>query len=276
MNFDTNLAAVHGYLCADGYVIKNPPSQKHKYYHIGLRNTNKILLKDFQRRFTKVFKIKPIIIPNERCKIQSKEIFEKLTKNYSYYSYEWKLPKLNKEQLKFWLRAFFDCEAWIENQKAKNRAIRADCVNLNGLRDVQKALDEFEIDSTIRKRKENMWRLNICGLDDIRNFDNEIGFLHPDKKTRLAAAIGSYKNYEWNIPKTRNELIQFINLQGKKRASRNEIRLFSIRKRNLIVLRNKLSAYHISSKLRGPWKNNSGSIYFCLLLKLDDIRELEE
>ncbi len=61
MKFDQNLAAIHGYLCGDGYVIKNPNTQKHKYYHIGLRNTNDVLLKDFQQKFKAVFNIEPRI-----------------------------------------------------------------------------------------------------------------------------------------------------------------------------------------------------------------------
>ena len=74
MNFNKNLAAVHGYLCADGYVIRNPPNQRHKYYYIGFRNTNKILLKDFQAKFQAFFGLKPIITNEGRCKIQNKDI----------------------------------------------------------------------------------------------------------------------------------------------------------------------------------------------------------
>lgn len=37
MKFNKNLSAIHAYLCADGYVIKNHSTQKHKYCHIGLR-----------------------------------------------------------------------------------------------------------------------------------------------------------------------------------------------------------------------------------------------
>ena len=59
MKLDENLAAVHAYLCADGYVIKNSEAQKQKYYMIGFRNTNLILLKDFQDKFEKVFGVKP-------------------------------------------------------------------------------------------------------------------------------------------------------------------------------------------------------------------------
>ena len=80
MKFDDNLAIVHAYLCADGYVIKNPPTQKNKYYYIGFRNTNQKLLKDFQKRFKKYFKVKPRLIKGERCIVQNKETYENLVK----------------------------------------------------------------------------------------------------------------------------------------------------------------------------------------------------
>jgi DNA mismatch repair ATPase MutL len=49
----TSLAALHGYLSGDGYVIKNPPTQKQKYYLIALRNTEEKLLLDFQENSKK-------------------------------------------------------------------------------------------------------------------------------------------------------------------------------------------------------------------------------
>ncbi len=196
MKFNSDLSAVHAYLCADGYVIRNPVYQKHKYYKIGFRNTNLILLKDFQRRFKKYFKKTPILVIKERCYIGSKEIFYVLTKKYSYYSYEWNMPQISKENLRLWLRAFFDCESWVELQPAKSRSIRVECVNLKGLKQVQKALSRFKIESKlkIRIRKDRIiYRLNICGLDDLKRFNNNIGFLHPNKKIKLKEALNSYQ-----------------------------------------------------------------------------------
>ena len=69
MQFDKNFVSIHAYLCADGYVIKNPKTQKHKYYRIGFRNTNIVLLKDFQEKFEKVFRIKPRLVVRQRCEI---------------------------------------------------------------------------------------------------------------------------------------------------------------------------------------------------------------
>jgi len=275
MKFDEDLAVVHAYLCADGYVIKNPRTQKHKYYHIGLRNTNDVLLKDFQEKFNKVFGIKPVIA-HERCIAHSREIFEKLTKNYSYYSYEWQMPKLNKKQLRLWLRAFFDCEGWVELQEGKNRAIRVDCVNLKGIKSVKIALNRLGIDSAIKKGKRPIYRLNICGLDDIARFKEIVGFLHPDKKSLLDRAINSYKTYEWNVPKEKKALVKFIKTKGKMRESRNEIRLLSIKKENLEQVIFNLLEYDIRTRILGPWKASSGSVYYCLILKVDDVRKLEE
>ena len=114
MKIDENLAAVHAYLCADGYVIKNPKTQKRKYYKIGFRNTNLILLKDFQERFEKVFGVKPCLYEGQRCQKGSREIYELLIKRFgSFYSWEWKMPKLNNKLAKAWLRAYFDCEGWV-------------------------------------------------------------------------------------------------------------------------------------------------------------------
>ena len=193
MNFDNNLAAVHAYLCADGYVIKNPPTQQHKYYHIGFRNTNLVLLCDFQKKFNNYFGVKPILIPGERCRKQSKELFLKLTREYSYYSYEWKMPLLTEEKLKYWLRAFFDCEAWVECQKRKSRLIGLECVNEKGINQIKLALLSLGINSTIQKRRtRKIFRLCICGLDNLEKFKRKIGFLHPKKRKALNNALNSY------------------------------------------------------------------------------------
>ncbi|MBI3334463.1 hypothetical protein HYZ97_03165, partial [Candidatus Pacearchaeota archaeon] len=111
MEFNEDLSAIHSYLCADGYVIKNPETQKQKYYQIGFRNTNLTLLRDFQERFYNYFRIKPRLYPGQRCILGNKGIYNNLIKNFeSFYSYEWKMPNLDEELIKIWLRAYFDCE----------------------------------------------------------------------------------------------------------------------------------------------------------------------
>ncbi|HLD07407.1 MAG TPA: LAGLIDADG family homing endonuclease [Candidatus Nanoarchaeia archaeon] len=268
MKLDINLAAIHGYLCSDGYVIKNPPSQPHRYYHIGLRNTNLVLLEDFQQKFKAAFGLRPIITDEGRCKIQNKEIYGTLTKDFSYYSYEWVLPKLSRCPLRYWLRAFFDCEGWVENQPAKSRLIGADCCNKKGLFGVQTALREFHIDSSVKKKNgRNIWRPTICGLQDLHAFQESIGFLHPQKSKKLGEAIASYPDYSWHIPEIKRDLLEFIAKKGKIRESRNEIRFLSIRKDNLAHLRKALKKHGIHSRIFGPWKSSTGSLYHCLIIK---------
>lgn len=268
MRFNQNLSAIHGYLCSDGYVIKNPPSQKQKYYKIGLRNTNNILLKDFQQKFKSVFGLMPHIMNDGRCAIGNKDIYHYLTKDFSYYSYEWKLPKLNKRSLSYWLKAFFDCEGWVENQPAKSRLIGADCCNELGLLSVKESLQKFGIFSNIQnKAGRTIWRLTICGLDDLKKFQKHINFLHPDKNQKLIEAIDSYRDYYWKIPTTKNSLLKFLLEKGRIQQSGREIRFFSIKKRNMISLKKVLKSHKINSKIFGPWENNYGSLNYCLTVK---------
>ena len=62
MNED--LAIIQSYLCADGYVTYG---DKPKYYRIGFRNTNLVLLKDFKERFERYFKVTITLKEGERC-----------------------------------------------------------------------------------------------------------------------------------------------------------------------------------------------------------------
>lgn len=272
MKFDKNLSAIHGYLCGDGYVIKNPSHQKHKYYHIGFRNTNKILLRDFKDKFTKFFKIKPRLRLNERCIAQNKEVYYILTKNYSYYSYKWSLPKLSKENLRYWIRAFFDCEGWVENKPRQSRLIGLECCNEKGLLSVQQSLMKFDIESQIKKRKNRtIWALSIFSLKNLKRFQKEINFLHPRKRQKLQEAISSYVNYYWMIPEQRKALFAFIKKKGKMSHTRKEIRFHTIKKRNLTNLRKALNKYEIKSRIWGPWVNNTGSKNYYLTIKQKEL-----
>jgi hypothetical protein len=195
MKFDRNMAAIHAYLCADGYVIKNPKRQKQKYYYIGLRNTDEVLLSDFEKKFYNYFKIVPRRGKDGRTVVQNKATYLFLTQDFSYYSREWVLPKLSKENLKIWLRAFFDCEAWVFSIKAKDRHIGVDSINKKGLLSVKESLLIFGINTKLKKRKDrNIYRLYIYGKDNLIKFQKHINFLHPRKRKKLQEAIDTYIN----------------------------------------------------------------------------------
>jgi intein/homing endonuclease len=191
MKFNEDLASIHGYLCADGYVIRNPPSQKHKYYHIGFRNTNYVLLKDFQEKFERVFKLKPHITNEGRCRIQNKKLYYFLTKNQSFYSWHWQLPKLTKKQLVCWLRSYFDSDGWVFVKGRQNRHIGLDSVNKKGIIQISRALSSFGINTLLKKHR-GLSRIFIYGKENLVLFRKQIDFLHPAKRNKLDEAIASY------------------------------------------------------------------------------------
>jgi hypothetical protein len=282
MKLDKNLAAVHAYLCADGYVIKNPEAQKHKYFCIGFRNTNLVLLKDFQDKFEKVFGVKPHLIEGQRCRVGSKEIYEKLTKEFgSFYSWKWRMPKLNKKLANFCLRAYFVCEGWVTCESHKNRMIGADCVNEKGIKQIKGALKRLGIESIVKKRNtRNIYSLKIYGKENIIRFNNQIGFLHPEKKEKINRCINDFVKYELEFPIEEEKLREFIKeiLKNKSKISSNKtIRIVSNRERNLIRLQKELNRFwNIQSKFYKR-VNGIGTEYYELdINKQEDIKKLIE
>ena len=182
------------------------------------------------------------------------------------------MPALSKENTAAWLRAFFDCEGWVENQPAKSRLIGLECCNEQGIIQVKDALHKLGISSKLVKKKgRTIWRLTICEKENMNHFQAMIGFLHPEKKQRLEEAIASYANYIWEIPTEKEKLIIFVRQKGKVREARNEVRVLSIKEQNLQNLQKALKKYGIPSALLGPWKSSTCSQYYCLRIKEESI-----
>jgi len=268
MKLDANLASVHAYLCADGYVIKNPKDQKFNYYHIGFRNTNEVLLKDFQIKFEKIFGIKPHLVLGERCRIGSKQIYEKLTNSFgSFYSWHWKMPEMDENLSKLWLKSYYDCDGWVTCKSHKNRHIGLDSVNEHGLIQIKNSLEKLGIKSKIKKRNDrNIFSLMIFGKDNLVNFSKNIGFLHPDKNNKLNESINDFINYYWNFPTEKDKLVNFIRKlifnKGRINKSNRIFRLISNKEDNLINLKNELNKlFNIECKINKR-KNGIGTIYF--------------
>ena len=267
MQFDKNFVSIHAYLCADGYVIKNPKTQKHKYYRIGFRNTNLVLLKDFQEKFEKVFRIKPRLAVGQRCEIGSKEIYEKLTKEFgSFYSYEWTAPQISKKLSKTWLRSFFDCEGWVFCKTHQNRHIGLDSVNEKGLNEIIKMLNNLGI-KTIKKvnLKRKIYRIFIYGKENIIKFDEEIGFLHPDKSKKIKETIKDFMVYIWNFPKHEKEVKNFVKkIMHEKAKIKHEkyIRIISKERINLEKLKEHLGKYFKVNSLLYSRVNGIGNRYY--------------
>ena len=275
MKFDKYLSTIHGYLCGDGYVSTNLPHQKHKYYSIGFRNTNFTLLKDFQDNFYQFFKIRTKLIKGQRCLLYSKELYFKLMEEGPYHSNNWKFPALSKENVKYWLRAFFDCEAWIIADQRKTRSICLESVRREKLPDIQQALKKFGINSKIYTHKNRTTSiLTIPDKDSIVNFGKEIGFLHPEKNKKLCQAINSFVDYKWNF--TNINLRRFIRKKAKIKKP-YIIRIFSIEKANLEKLAKLIfDSFGIESKLYED-KNGFGNYYHYLSIhKKNEIKKMIE
>ncbi|MFH1607840.1 MAG: LAGLIDADG family homing endonuclease [archaeon] len=280
MKFNENLTSIHSYLCADGYVIKNPKTQKQKYYYIGFRNTNLVLLKDFQKKFFNYFKIKPRLNIGERCIVQKKELYEKLTSKFgSFYSKEWVMPLLNDRLSKKWLRTFFDCEGWVFCKTHQNRHIGLDSVNEKGLNQIIKSLNKLGI-KTIKKvnKKRGIFRIFIYGKGNLIKFSKEIGFLHPDKKEKLDVLIKDFVEYKWSFPSKEKECELFVkDLLNKKVRIKKPyyIRIVSKEEVNLNKLNQLLyKFYKINGKVNKRI-NGIGTIYYELNInRREDIQKL--
>jgi hypothetical protein len=267
---NNDLAAIHGYLCSDGYVVKNPQNQKHKYYVVGLRNTNIVLLRDFQQKVKKVFPVNPIIYRNERCKIHSKLFYAYLSKYGSYYSGRWTLPSLSKKALASWLRAYFDCDGWVFCEKHKNRNIGLDSINKRGIKQIKEALGRLQIESVLKERRnKKIWRLYIYKRKSLERFSKLVGFTHPEKKKKLKLVLESYVNHRWAFPK-KNKIkhIKQLMAERAKRMVNGIIRVNSIVEKNLIELKGRLkSLFKIESKVYGPRTNGYGTRYYELVVQ---------
>jgi len=281
MKINEDFAAVHAYLCADGYVIKNPERQKKKYYCIGFRNTHLILLKDFQERFERVFGVKPHLIEGQRCRIGSRKIYEMLTEKFgSFYSWEWRMPKLNQKLSRIWLRAYFDCEGWVTCKSHQNRMIGVDCVNELGIKQVQDTLKELGIESKVKKRNtRNIFSLFIFGKDNLIKFSEKVGFLSPLKMERLSNVLKDFVNYRWIFPEVESEKRLFVTNLIKERAKLKRdswiTRIISKEEKNLLKLNRELkNLFGVESKV-SKRINGLGTVYYELNInKKEEVRKL--
>jgi len=281
MKLNEDLASIHAYLCADGYVVKNPITQKQKYYRIGFRNTNIILLKDFQDKFERYFGKKPRLVEGQRCEIGSKELYEKLTKEFgSFYSYKWSMPKLTKKLNRVWLKSFFDCESWVYCKSHQNRHVSLESVNKLGIKQIESSLIDLNIKCFVKlKSYRNIYQLSIYSKENLLKFQDKINFLHPLKKEKLNLTIKDFVDYNWSFPSNTNELKKYLfkllRKKAKVKKSNKIIRVISNKESNLITLSKELKKlFKIESRIN-KCLNGIGTIYYELNVnKQSEIKKL--
>jgi hypothetical protein len=177
------------------------------------------------------------------------------------------MPNLGNDQLCYWLRAFFDAEPWIEIYPGKSRLIGMDCCNKRWLFQIKSALKRLGINSNISKRKGGtIWRLVICGKENLIRYQKMINYLHPMKKKKLIDALNSYLNQSWHVPFEYNKLLLFVIKKGKYSKRRLELRFNRVILGNLTSLSEALNSFNIPNMVLGPWKNGLGREYYCLVI----------
>ncbi len=192
-------ARLLGYLAGDGNIlIGNKISNFH--HTIRFYPDHKSMIIPFCEAFSKVYGKTPKVKKLHNyyfVHIDSKVIVRDIINSAKLGVLNWEIPyKIldNKNCRKEWVKAFFDCEAYVSK-----RYIRIQCVNRTGIKQVKKMLDKFGILSntysyTPKNRNWNTNHILVIGDKKMRKkYLNIIGFNHELKLAKLRESIKIYK-----------------------------------------------------------------------------------
>ena len=190
------LASLCAFIAGDGSMDNRPTCYEIRFYPDDLK-----LAKIFKRIFYEIYGKKLSINKNldfyGNCyylRTNSKKAFKHLISLSSFGTMDWKVPKfvLRKSALIIeWLKAYFDCESYVN---PNGKVIQAQSVNKVGLYQVQDILNSLGIKSKIYEyeRKNKNWNTNyilcIMGRKNIKSFHDIIGFNH-SKKSKILKKI---------------------------------------------------------------------------------------
>lgn len=192
-------ARLIGFLMGDG-CLNSPIKSQNKTQHHDITfypddlKLAEIFAKDFKKLYIKEPKIKELknyYVVFVSCK----PAWDHLRNIAKFSSLNWEFPKIlsSKEEKIGWLRAMFDCEAYVCN---KRNRISFQTISKSGAESIKKLLEEFEIYSRIYiyERKNPKWKTNyllfISGKENIIKFNNLVSFNHPAKKVKLNLIAG--------------------------------------------------------------------------------------
>lgn len=189
-------ARLMGFLAGDGTVgIRKENKRKNSTHHdIAFYPDHSSMIGPFIEAFTYLYLKTPLVrkkINHYSVKVSSKFACLDLIKTTEFGLYKWKVPfnfldtKKSKSE---WLKAFFDCEAYVGNNH-----IRVQSVNKYGLKQVKMLLEELGIESKMYKyeRKNKNWNTNhILSINRrmMAKFLNTVGFNHLLKYKKLTCA----------------------------------------------------------------------------------------
>lgn len=183
-------ARIFGYLAGDGniYIGKTKSNQHHSARFFPDHYS---LLEPFCKAFELVYGRVPLVYKSQnfyRVTIDSKIIVQDIINQANFGVKNWKVPfnllidKLSKQE---WLRAFFDCEAYV----CKNH-IKVQTINKEGILEVKSLLEEFDVSSRYYAYtpKNEKWGVNhilFIVKEDMKHYLDNVGFNHSLKQDKL-------------------------------------------------------------------------------------------
>ena len=204
MKITPEFARIHSHICADGYIAKYQSRRSKKElidhprknlvrnrYYICYVNTNQTLVNQFIKDIKICFGRKVSTAKKTEYSVSAKWIYDLLKNNGALKSHNFFIPSsiLNSKKVikKEWLKAFFDDEGYIYR-----KVVFLGIVNKEAIIQIKKLLSELGIESKLygpyfhkNPRYKPIYRLAIRN-DSVLNFRENVGFDHPNKKTKLS------------------------------------------------------------------------------------------
>jgi intein/homing endonuclease len=190
-------ARIHGFLCGDGSVSWRKEKCQNKIHcEIRFYPDDISMVSAYLSAFKIIYNKKPTVTQrkNHFCVyLNSMTVVKDLRIDGSFGSTEWSIPDwvfYDSKNLREWLRAFYDSEAYINKKE-----IRIQSVNRDGIIQIRDALEKFGISSKFYsyQRKEKTWNTNyhlvISRKKSRCAFLKNIGFNHSIKATKLKADV---------------------------------------------------------------------------------------
>lgn len=222
-----DLAFLLGLILAEGFIGINKEKHSAK---IGVCNTDKLLIKEFIKKFKKLFPDcaiyqqtreplsygKKKFISLEICSYYLAEFFENLGLKAAP-SKDKEVPHImfhaTKKSMSAFLRGFVEGDGTIfgADKKKASPEIRFISASKKLLSQIQIILLRFGIDSFLRKdSKGECWFLALRGYDNFKNFC-EIGFFDKGKNKKLEIALKrNYLAYKEKFVMLKNDFIPFL------------------------------------------------------------------
>ena len=192
-------ARLFGFIAGDGNITLDD-KLRNRHNTIKFFHDHHSLLQPFSEALLKVYNKVPHIKKFDKyyyLTADSKVAVQDMVNTAEFGVKKWRVPYkilIDKECKKEWLRAFFDCEAYV----GKNH-IKVQCINEIGIVQVAALLKEFNIESNKYEYqpKNKNWNKNhilIIGKKDMKkNFLEFIGFNHELKLLKLKNTLNIYK-----------------------------------------------------------------------------------